>query len=420
MATGMLNLAPNQGQVATYQATQAQAEKPTSVGYDPSKFTVTAPQTVKQQVSDVIGENSPLLQQAKRRAELKATQGMTQRGMLNSSLNIGAGIEAGEAALYDKALPIATADASTYKEAATNTTNADNAAKYAKMQADNAASMRGAELGTNVNLANADAITKADAMTAGAANQFKQTGLETQRAITLSDKDTDRALQLADKEFQRAMGTAQLDAQTRVQLAAMDQDTRMNLAQVDRQTRVELSGIENNYRVLLQSNQDLATMYNQISTNIANIAMSSLSEDAKTAATTTQLNYLNETLAAKQNASLASPSRVTPIIQGLNLSQFFKGTVGNSTSATPGASSGTPGVSNTPTPGPDPALSPVIPSVTVPGPVPNGGFQMGGLMPGDPPRWQVEAGSPPPWPGAVKRGTTAAGGSGRILYDVYY
>lgn len=431
MATGVLGLAPKQNEVATYQATQAKAEKPTAVGYDPSKFTVTAPQTVKQQVADVIGENSPLLQSAVRRAELKSTQGMLQRGLLNSSMNIGAGVEAGENALYDKALPIAQADAQTHKEASTNTTNADNAAKYAKMQADNAASMRGAELGTNVNLANADASTKADATTAGAANQFKQTGLETDRAITLADKDTDRALQLADKEFQRAMGTAQLDAQTRVQLAAMDQDTRMNLAQVDRNTRVELAGIENNYRMLLQTNQDLATMYNQVSTNVANISMSSLAQGAKDSAILTQLNYLKEALAAKQNVSLGSPSRVTPVIQGLNLGKFFKGSIMNPTSATPGGSSGTtggmpqaPGGSYTTPGGPGGVNTPA----GVPSPLPaSGTVQNPGGIAGPNTRNPnglirnerlVEQGGPPPWPGAIKRGTTTTGG--RQIYDVYY
>lgn len=405
MATGVLGLAPKQNEVATYQATQAKAEKPTAVGYDPSKFTVTAPQTVKQQVADVIGENSPLLQSAVRRNELKATQGMVQRGMLNSSINIGAGIEAGEKALYETALPIAQADAQTYKEASTNTTNADNAAKYAKMQADNAASMRGAELSTNVNLANADASTKADATTAGAANQFK-----------LADKDTDRALQLADKEFQRAMGTAQLDATTRLQLAAMDQDTRMNLAQVDRATRVELAGIENNYRVLLQNNQDLATMYNQVSTNVANISMSSLAQEAKDRAILTQLNYLKEALAAKQNVSLGSPSRVTPVIQGLNLGQFFNGSIMNPTSGSPT----TPG---SPAPAPDRGYTtPGVPSLPASGTVENPGGIAGpntrnpnGLIPNE---RLVEQGGPPPWPGAIKRGTTTNGG--RQIYDVYY
>jgi len=319
MATGVLSLAPKQNEVATYSATSAAAAKPTAVGYDPKAFTVNPESTVAGQLDSVIGKDSPLLQQARRRAELKSNQAMNQRGLLNSSMAVGAATEAADNALYERALPIAQADAQTHGTAATNTTNAQNAALYAKMQADNAASLRGAELQTNVSLANADAQTRADAATAGAANQFKQTGLETERAYTLSDKDTARALQLADKDYQRAMATATLDANNRLQLA-----------QIDRNTRVELTTIENNYRQLLQTNQDLATMYNQVSTNISNIAASNLSEGAKSDATQTQLNLLRQALASKQavagtpattGTTLSGPS--APNVANLNIASYF-------------------------------------------------------------------------------------------------
>lgn len=325
MATGVLGLAPKKDEVATYSATQAQASTPTAVGYKPNEFTVNKQATVAGQLDDVIKQDSPLLQQARRRAELKADQAMNDRGLLNTSLAVGAATEAADAALYDRAIPIAQQDATTYGTAATNTTNAQNAAFYAKMQADNAATMRAAELNTNVSLANADATTKADAATAGTANQFKQIGLE-----------TDRALQLADKEYQRAMATATLDANTRVQLANLDNATRLELANVDRNTRVELSTIENNYRQLLQLNQDASAMYNQASTNISNISASNLSKEAKDAAIRTQLNLLQEGLRAKQAVTGTaatpgtSPSGPTaPNVAALNIGSYFNGEIAN-------------------------------------------------------------------------------------------
>lgn len=323
MATGVLGLAPKQDEVATYSATQAQASTPTAVGYKPNEFTVNKQSTVAGQLDDVIKQDSPLLQQARRRAELKSNQAMNDRGLLNTSLAVGSATEAADNALYERALPIAQQDATTYGTAATNTTNAQNAALYAKMQADNAAAMRAAELNTNVSLANADAATKADAATAGTANQFKQIGLE-----------TDRALQLADKDYQRAMATATLDANTRLQLANLDNATRLELANVDRNTRVELSTIENNYRQLLQLNQDAAAMYNQMSTNISNISASNLSQAAKDAAIRTQLNLLQEGLRAKQAivgtpaTPGTSPSGPTaPSVAALNIGQYFSGTL---------------------------------------------------------------------------------------------
>lgn len=320
MATGVLGLAPKKDEVATYSATQAQATAPTAVGYKPNEFTVKPEATVANQLDAVTKADSPLLQQAKRRAELKLNQAMNERGMLNSSLALGAATEAAESALYDKALPIAQADAQMYGNASFKTTDAQNAALYAKMQADNAASMRNAELQTNVSLANADARTKADAATAGTANQFKQT-----------DMETSRALQLADKEYQRAMATATLDANTRINIANMDNNTRINLANIDRNTRVELAAIENNYRQLLQLNQDAATMYNQVSTNIANIASSNLSENAKLDATQTQINLLQQALSAKQAVAGTrattgtTPSGPTaPNVAALNIGSYFQ------------------------------------------------------------------------------------------------
>lgn len=319
MATGVLGLAPKQDEVATYSATQAQASTPTAVGYKPNEFTVNKQSTVAGQLDDVIKQDSPLLQQARRRAELKSNQAMNDRGLLNTSLAVGSATEAADNALYDRALPIAQQDATTYGTAATNTTNAQNAALYAKMQADNAAAMRAAELNTNVSLANADAATKADAATAGTANQFKQIGLE-----------TDRALELANKDYERAMATATLDANTRLQLANLDNATRLELANVDRNTRVELSTIENNYRQLLQLNQDAAAMYNQVSTNISNIAASNLSQDAKESATLMQLNVLKQALDAKQAVTGTpatpgtSPSGPTaPNVAALNIGSYF-------------------------------------------------------------------------------------------------
>lgn len=349
MATGVLGLAPKQNEVATYSATQAQASTPTSVGYKPNEFTVNKESTVAGQLDSVIKQDSPLLQQARRRAELKSAQAMNDRGLLNTSLAVGSATEAADAALYDRALPIAQADAQTYGTAATNTTNAQNAAFYAKMQADNAASMRAAELNTNVSMANADAKTKADAATAGTANQFKQIGLETERAYTLSDKDTARALELANKDYQRAMATATLDANTRLQLANLDNVTRLQLANVDRNTRVELTALENNYRQLLQLNQDAASMYNQVSTNISNIAASNLSEDAKKAATETQLNLLRQMLASKQAitgtqaGTGSSPSGTTaPNVANLNIANYFKASPTSGTGGTPSTGGTTP------------------------------------------------------------------------------
>lgn len=95
-------------QAATYVAGQGSA----------TPYTVSPDQTVASQVDKLIAENSPLMQ----RATADARDQAQARGLMNSTM----ATTAGEAALYDKAMPIATADAATYDRAATNTATAKN------------------------------------------------------------------------------------------------------------------------------------------------------------------------------------------------------------------------------------------------------------------------------------------------------
>lgn len=75
-------------------------------------------QTVAGQLESVLASDSPLIQQARTRA----LQSMQQRGLLNSSMaQSGA-----DAAMYDKALQIATPDAATYADAAKYNTGTAN------------------------------------------------------------------------------------------------------------------------------------------------------------------------------------------------------------------------------------------------------------------------------------------------------
>jgi len=83
-----------------------------------------AAQSVASGVEKIIASGSPLMQQAEARAAAK----QNERGLLNSSQ----AISAGQAALYDAAVPIAAADA----QAATTTALADKQAASTKYTAD--------------------------------------------------------------------------------------------------------------------------------------------------------------------------------------------------------------------------------------------------------------------------------------------
>jgi len=102
--------------VTDQQNTAAQVQAPAVV--NPYQTTVTDDQTVQGQVKKIIDENSPLMQQA----QTRANQQMNQRGLINSSMAVGAG----QAALYDAAVPIAASDAQTNNKVALDNTQAKN------------------------------------------------------------------------------------------------------------------------------------------------------------------------------------------------------------------------------------------------------------------------------------------------------
>jgi hypothetical protein len=292
------------GSVPFYTPAAATAKEAKAVGYEPAAFEVKPEQTVQEQIRRVIGEHSPLLQQA----EARARQRVNERGLLNSSIAIGES----QKALYDTALPIAAADAATYERAGTNTTNALLASRAFKAGAENTVSQANAALGTDVAKVNAAARNAALAQGADAALR---------QVLQTADNDTKLLLQsMSDKA-----------ALTRTSITA---DTQLNIAKIDQQTKQYLGQLDANNRQLLQANASLANMYQDTVKNIAAIATDqTMTPEAKRAATDSQLNLLNEGLRAA--TAVATTDRMA--ISRLNLGQYFTSAVGSPTSAGGGA-----------------------------------------------------------------------------------
>lgn len=91
------------------------------VGYDPDKVQLGAEDMVENRVAGIISKNSPLMQQA----HTGALQQMNQRGLVNSSMAVGAGQDA----VIRNATPIASQDANTSTTAKLANQNAGNTAK---------------------------------------------------------------------------------------------------------------------------------------------------------------------------------------------------------------------------------------------------------------------------------------------------
>lgn len=214
-------------------------------------------QTVAGQVQGIINQNSPLLQSARARSQ----QAMNDRGLGNSSI----AIRAGEDALYSAALPIATADANVYGNAANLNTTSHNTAGLADAAASNrvnevnagatnTASQFGASAQNQVSAINAGAANTVNAGNAQASNVASANNLtaDTQRTISdssLASSERNAALnsrtQIAMNEasITSAEKNAQLSASTQQSIATLQSDTQKimndaNLTQADKNAKL--------------------------------------------------------------------------------------------------------------------------------------------------------------------------------------
>jgi hypothetical protein len=221
-ATNLAAPPPTGGLLNNAQASTAQIN-PASSGpaqqASVNKWNVDAPQTVQGQISGIIAQNSPLMQQA----QSTALDQMNQRGLLNSSMAIGAG----QQAVYNAAMPIAQADAATYAKSAGFNADAANTIGVSNTAAQN------------------------QALEANAA-RTQQAGLANQQSLNANvGKQMDEAFQAAT--------------------ANVDNATKLQLQTIDANTRISLSNTEANNKAILQSSAAASDLYKQTSVNIANI-----------------------------------------------------------------------------------------------------------------------------------------------------
>jgi hypothetical protein len=293
---------------AKYEADKAKAEgytatsaQNTAWNLDPSK------QTVAGQVEGLIAKNSPLMQQA----ETSALQQMNRRGLLNSSMAVGAGQEA----VLKQALPIAQADATAYQaqakfnaeqsnqlsqfnatltsEASKFGANATNVIATANQAATNEALKAGA---TAENIRSAaytaaynDALkfgasaTNAASLANAAADSesAKFTATATNAAAAANAEATNRAKEFeatgkntAAREYAAALNEttqSMLDNSLKISMANADSATKLELQNIDATTRKDLANIEAKYKNEMQASSSANEIFQQTTKNIADI-----------------------------------------------------------------------------------------------------------------------------------------------------
>jgi hypothetical protein len=191
---------------------KAERVKPTNVAVNPKTDTVSG------QLDSVLDPNSPLMQ----RAATMGNQQANKRGLLNSSMGIGAA----QAAMTDAALQIATPDAQMFSN-----TKLENA------RAANQASITNAQNALTAGMFNNDMAFKVGST--NAANQLDASKFNAQNINSLISQ--------------------YFDIDSRNRLAQLDADTRTALAQLDAKT---------------QGSSNAASLYNNMSQKIMEILAS--------------------------------------------------------------------------------------------------------------------------------------------------
>ncbi len=246
-ATGLISTAN------TYAANTTPAANVSS--YAPTQWTPDANQTVQGQISSIIAQNNPLMQQAEARSQQK----MNDRGLINSSMAIGAG----QSALYDAALPIAQTDAQTYANAGQYNATAANTASQFKAGAEN-----------TVTLANQDATNRASEYGASAQNATNaQVNTITANAATTNAEAANKiAMQDLDNQFKAAITNADIASKTQLQ-------------QLSDATKVTLANVEADYKTLIETSASAREIYKGTMTQIGPIlADTNMDAASKTAA----------------------------------------------------------------------------------------------------------------------------------------
>lgn len=235
-----------EAQAQGYQATTAATERA-----DPTLRTVQDNELVQRQLEQIIGNDSPLIQ----RARARATEQMNARGLVNSSMALGAA----DTAVYDAALPIAQADAATYSGAAR-----DNQAVQNSMAQFNAGESN-----------------QTGRTNAGLINQAAQFGAQAGNTASLANADSANraALQTNQQQFQASTFNAeQANTNARTQT---DMQFRAALANVDPQIRAALSTLDNEFAAQRQASGTASEVWRQYQQSATAIMTSDLPAESK-------------------------------------------------------------------------------------------------------------------------------------------
>jgi hypothetical protein len=263
-------------------------------GYDATKasgtnWNVDNNQTVQGQLQGIIAANSPLMQQAR----TGALQQMNKRGLMNSSMAIGAGQDA----VIRQAMPIAQQDATLFGNRAKYNADVANQMAQFNVGAENQALQFGAAASNQAGLANQAAANQAAQFSSAAANQA---ALANASAQNQAAQFSAAAANEASQQYSQALNATtnkMLDQSMQYALANADSQTKIELQNIDAATRKDLAATEAAYKNQMQASASANEIFQQVSKNISDLmANPDLETAAKQAAVDAQKSYLQSAL----------------------------------------------------------------------------------------------------------------------------
>lgn len=278
------------GMLTTQAMPAASPAAPSAAQWTPGKDA-----TVQGQLAGVLDAGGPLMD----RATTRANQQMNARGLLNSSIAVGAG----QSALYDAALPIASQDAQTFGRAGEFNASAANQAGLQREGFKQQTSLQDADFGqqtktqaadlaSRYNLANMDVQSRATLQAADAANQQK---------LQVANAALQTGLQASDAAVKQSMQA--YDAALKQSMQGTDNAAKLGLATLDAENRVALAGIEAKYKKEMQSSQSMVSSYQGMVDSFTKVMMSDLDTAAKQKTIGNLTTLYNNTLKMQSDVS---------------------------------------------------------------------------------------------------------------------
>lgn len=189
---------------------------PTGEAYAPTRTVDFGNETVQGQIKGLISEKSPFIQQA----ETGAKQEANARGLINSTM----AVTAGQDAAYRAALPIANADAQTYKSAGDLNFGAQSTARLAEHDASLKARLMNQQARENLNVETALQTLKGDQ-----AKDLQKLDADYKVAMQTSDSAA-RLFQQASSDLTKILADPNIPAENKQ-------------SQVDQQIQILRSGL---------------------------------------------------------------------------------------------------------------------------------------------------------------------------------